>query len=198
MTAWSQESPANPPSIDPELLNLPLSHTPKEYTIAGITVTGAYYLDSTILLSISGLVIGEKAVIPGTMCLVKQFKVYGDKNYFADVRINYIKLQGDRIWIEINVKEMPRLANFKFIGPTETEAEELRSRLQLLKQAAITNNVLIQIREVVTKYYRDKGYTMSGTPQSREDVSIPNSHSLVIYVDKGGKVRGGRNSSVRK
>ena len=38
---------------------------PKEYTISSITVSGTKYLDKNTLISISGLEIGEKIIIPG-------------------------------------------------------------------------------------------------------------------------------------
>jgi hypothetical protein len=54
-----------PDSIDPALIELRDSKNPKEYIIAGITITGTKYLDEQLLLSISGLTVGEKVLIPG-------------------------------------------------------------------------------------------------------------------------------------
>src|ERR1700733_10282052 len=52
-------------SVDPELVNLATSKTPKDYTLAGIKITGPKYLDESLLLSISGLTVGDKIIIPG-------------------------------------------------------------------------------------------------------------------------------------
>jgi outer membrane protein insertion porin family len=52
-------------TVDPELLAIPTAKTPKEYVIAGITVTGNQSLDASLLTSISGLNIGDKVQIPG-------------------------------------------------------------------------------------------------------------------------------------
>jgi len=39
--------------------------SPKEYVIAGIDVQGIRYLDTQVLLQISGLSVGDKIVVPG-------------------------------------------------------------------------------------------------------------------------------------
>src|SRR5688500_14897202 len=54
-----------PTSIDPELLELSTTKVPKEYTISGIKITGTKYLDEQLLISISGITVGDKVTIPG-------------------------------------------------------------------------------------------------------------------------------------
>ena len=53
-------------SVNPELQDIFKSKFPKEYTIAGITVTGAQSFDPNLIISISGLAVGDKVQIPGT------------------------------------------------------------------------------------------------------------------------------------
>ncbi|MCG7859614.1 hypothetical protein MD537_21735, partial [Flavihumibacter sediminis] len=50
-----QPDTTRPTAIDPELEELANTKSPKEYIIAGITVTGTKYRDEALLLSISGL-----------------------------------------------------------------------------------------------------------------------------------------------
>ena len=59
---------------------------------------------------------------------------------------------GDRVWIEVNVQERPRLGNFRFVGPKKTEAEELQTKLNLVKQTIITENTRREIVEKTTKF----------------------------------------------
>src|SRR5277367_5074939 len=52
---------AHPLSVDPELVALGnQKNPPREYTIAGIKITGTKYLDESLLTSISGLTVGDK------------------------------------------------------------------------------------------------------------------------------------------
>ena len=55
-----------PVSVNPALEEIYNSKYPKEYTIAGITVTGAKAFDQNLVISISGLAVGDKIMIPGT------------------------------------------------------------------------------------------------------------------------------------
>src|SRR5689334_3418350 len=51
-----------PTSVDPNLIALENARIAKEYTIAGITLTGAHYLDTAIVLSIASIQKGDKVL----------------------------------------------------------------------------------------------------------------------------------------
>ena len=96
----------------------------------------------------------------------------------------------DRIWIEINVAERPRLGNFKFEGAKKSEVEELQGKIGLTKQVIITENMRRNIIEVTEKYYREKGFqNVKVTISEKNDPTFVNSNFITINVDKGGKVR---------
>ena len=52
-------------SVDPGLLAIQNAKVAKEYTIRSIKVTGLTTLDTAIVLSISGLQVGDKVMITG-------------------------------------------------------------------------------------------------------------------------------------
>ncbi|MES1219770.1 MAG: outer membrane protein assembly factor, partial [Bacteroidota bacterium] len=60
-----EKDTTNPTSVDPKLLEWDNPKVAKDYTIAHITVTGIKYLDSSIVLSISGLQVGDVIKHPG-------------------------------------------------------------------------------------------------------------------------------------
>src|SRR4030095_9821177 len=53
-----------PTSVDPNLMALENAKIAKEYTIAGIKLTGAHYLDTSIVLSIASIQVGDKVLYP--------------------------------------------------------------------------------------------------------------------------------------
>ncbi|HET6995703.1 MAG TPA: POTRA domain-containing protein [Chitinophagaceae bacterium] len=179
-----------PTSVDVDLLNIENSKIPKEYVIAGVNVTGIHHLDTAIVLSISGLQIGEKVLIPGSDLFAKSIQSLWRQKLFSNVQVYITRVEGDRIWIELNVAERPRLGNFKFVGIKKTEAEELQGKVGLVKQVIITENMRRNIVEVTEKYYRDKGFqNVNVTINEKPDPSYANSNFITIYVDKGGKVK---------
>jgi outer membrane protein insertion porin family len=179
-----------PTSVDVDLLNIENSKIPKEYIIAGVNVTGIHHLDTAIVLSISGLQVGDKLTIPGSDLFAKSIQNLWRQKLFSNVQVYITRVEGERIWIELNVAERPRLGNFKFVGIKKTEAEELQGKVGLVKQVIITENMRRNIVEVTEKYYRDKGFqNIKVTINEKPDPAYANSNFITIYVDKGGKVK---------
>lgn len=179
-----------PTSVDPELLNLENARVPKEYVIAGVAITGIHHLDTSIVLSIAAIQVGDKVTIPGTDVFAKCIQNLWRQKFFSNVQIYFTRLEGERLWIEIAVTERPRLGNFKFIGATKTEAEELQGKTGLTKQVIITENMRRNIIEVGTKFYRDKGFqSVRITIEEKPDPAYVNSNFLTIHIFKGDKAR---------
>ena len=186
----AQVKDTTPVSIDPELEKIVLQTSPKEYTIAGIKISGTKYLDEQLLISISGLSVGDKVMIPGGDNFSKAIFNLWKQNLFSNVRILYTKIQEQNIWIEINVQERPRLSNFSFKGIKKSEAEELTGKAGLVKGRVITENVKRNAVEAIQKYYVDKGF--KGVDIRIDEVFDPalaNSQTLTFYITKGKKVR---------
>jgi outer membrane protein insertion porin family len=77
----------HPVSVDPDLLALSNSKTPKEYILAGIKITGTKYLDESLLISISGLTVGDKVIIPGGDNFGKAINKLWNQNLFSNIDI---------------------------------------------------------------------------------------------------------------
>lgn len=189
-TAQAQDDTTKPTSVDPKLLEWETARIPKEYTIADVAIVGIKHLDTSIVLSISGLQAGDKFMHPGSDIFAKAIANMWRQKLFAGVQIYVTKIQDDRVSIEINVEERPRLGNFKFVGIKKSEAEELQGKIGLAKQTLITENMRRNINEVTTKFYRDKGFqNVRVRIEEKPDAAFANSNAMTIYVDKGKKVR---------
>jgi outer membrane protein insertion porin family len=179
-----------PTSVDPDLLAIETARVPKEYTVAGIAIVGIHHLDTAIVLSISGIQVGDKITIPGSDVFAKAITNLWRQKLFSNVQILITKVEGDKIWLEMNVSERPRLGGWKFQGIKKSEAEELQGKIGLAKQTIITENMRRNITEITTKYYQDKGFqNVSIRIDEKNDPSFANSNFITINVDKGGKVR---------
>jgi outer membrane protein insertion porin family len=189
-TVQAQDDTTKPTSVDPDLLAIETARIPKEYTIAGISITGIHHLDTSIVLSISGIQVGEKITIPGSDVFARAIQNLWRQKLFSNIQIFITKVQDDLIWLEISVSERPRLAGWKFQGTKKSEEEDLQGKIGLAKQTIITENMRRNITEVTTKYYRDKGFqNVSVRIEEKLDQTFANSNFITIYVDKAGKVR---------
>jgi len=179
-----------PASIDPDLIDITSSKVPKEFTIAGIKVSGTQHLDEQLLISISGITVGSKVTIPGGDNFSKAIINLWKQNLFANVHIYFTKLEGTNLYIEINVTERPRLSKFFFKGIKKTEQEELQTKTGLIPGRVVTENVKRSAVEAIQKYYTDKGFQSATVNiQEQKDAALPNSVNVTFFVSKGKKVR---------
>ncbi|TXJ27170.1 MAG: outer membrane protein assembly factor [Chitinophagaceae bacterium] len=179
-----------PTSVDPKILEWENARIPKEYRISSVAITGIKHLDTSIVLSISGIQAGDKFMHPGSDIFSKAIANMWRQKLFSGVQIYVTNIQDDNVAIEISVVERPRLGNFKFIGIKKSDAEELQGKIGLTKQTIITENIRRNVKEITTRFYQDKGFqNISVRIDERPDPSYANSNSMFIYVDKGKKVR---------
>lgn len=179
-------------SIDANLMNINNQTTSHKYIIAGITVTGNNYFDSSLLISVSGLSIGDHVTIPGADNISKAINKLWSQNYFSDIAVYYTKLIGDQLYLELHVVERPRLTHMYFKGIPKSQADELKSKTGLVLGHTITDNSKINAISVIKKYYDEKGFRNSHIriQQSKDSSYLSNNGAtLNIYVDKGQKVK---------
>jgi outer membrane protein insertion porin family len=179
-----------PVSINPELEGIFTSKIPKEYTIAEITVTGTRAFDANLIISISGLAVGDKVMIPGTDVFGKAIAKLWRQSLISDVEIYFTKLVGRDLSIEFAITERPRLASFKFEGIKKGERDDLEPKLGLAKDRVVTENMKLSAVEAIRKYYYGKG-NRNVDIQVREELvpTMNNAIALTFVIKKGDKVR---------
>jgi outer membrane protein insertion porin family len=183
---WAQE----PVSVNPELEGIFSSKIPKEYTIAGITVVGSKAFDANLIISISGMAIGDKVTIPGTDVFGKAIAKLWRQNLISDIEIAITRLEGKDIYIQFEITERPRLASFKFVGIKKGEKDDLEPKVALAKDRVVTENMRLSAIEAIRKYYYDKAFRNVEIELKEENVpSLNNAVAITFFIKKGKKVR---------
>jgi outer membrane protein insertion porin family len=178
-----------PTSLDPKLIEYKNAKIPKEYTIAAVNITGIRHLDTAIISSIANLQPGDKFMHPGEDIFAKSIAGLWRQKFFANVQMYVTKVEDNKVWIEINVQERPRLGNFKIVGVKKSDEDDIKTKLNLAKQTIITENTRRDIIEKITKFYTDKSYrNVKVRIEERPDSVFVNSNTMIIYVDRGDKV----------
>lgn len=192
VAASAQEVPdtTKPTSIDPKLIDWQNARIAKEYTIAAVNITGIRFLDTSIVYSIADLQPGDKFVHPGADIFGKAINNLWRQKLFSNVQIYVTKIDGDKVWLEINVQERPKLGNYKFVGIKKSEEEDILGKITLTKQTIITENTRRELTEKITKHFAEKGFrNVQVRIETKTDTAFINSDFLTIYIDKGNKVR---------
>lgn len=163
--------------------------SPKEYTIGGITVSGVKYLDNNVLVMLSGLTIGDKMKIPGDK-ISEAVKKLWDQGLFEDVQISISRIQENNIFLNIALKERPRLSKFSFNGIKKSDADNIREKIKLVKGDYITDNLIMKLKNTIGKYYTDKGFLNAEINViEKKDSATSNEESLVIDIKRSGRIK---------
>ncbi|UYZ61844.1 outer membrane protein assembly factor BamA [Hymenobacter weizhouensis] len=167
----------------------PVGAEPQRYTLGGISVSGARYLDPNTLIALTGLKIGDPITIPGEE-IGKAIRKLWDQGILGDVSVSIERTEGSRVFLDFNLKERPRLSKFEFSGISKGQADELKNKIKLIRGKVVTDALLNNTRTQVRKFYTNKGFldakvNITQTPDS----SLSNSVVLNIQVDKGEKIK---------
>lgn len=163
--------------------------SPKEYVIKGLDVQGIRYLDTQVLLQISGLNIGDKIAVPGD-AITNSIKKLWNHGLFSDVKITAVKISGDNIWLKIDLQERPRLAEVNFTGVSKSEKDDITKKVLLLKGSQVTDNQVISAKKAIKGIFLEKGFLNTDVNIiQRDDTTQTNSVILDINVDKKEKVK---------
>jgi outer membrane protein insertion porin family len=189
-TAQVKSDTTAPVSVDPQLLGIFENKNPKEYTIANIAVTGTKAFDHNLVISISGLAVGDKVQIPGTDVFNKAITKLWKQNLISNVQIFFTKLVGSDLSVEIMVEERPRLAAFEFEGVKKGEKDDLEKKVGLSRDRVVTDNMKISAIDIIKKHFAEKGY-VNVSVRIEEEVApnVPNALILTFHINKGKKIK---------
>lgn len=163
--------------------------SPKEYTIGGITVTGTQYINTSMLISISELRVGNKIEIPSDK-IKKAIENIWKQGLFEDVKIVSNRIHNDQIFLDIIVTERPRLSKYSIVGVRKGEATDLRDKLKISRGDVVTDNLVNRVSNTINSHYKNKGFSATKVNIVQEqDTSLKNFVNLKISINKGKKVR---------
>ena len=179
-----------PVSVNPVLKEIMNSKYPKSYTIADIKVKGSKSFDANLIISISGLAVGDKIQLPGTDVFSKAIAKLWKQNLVSNVQINLVNVVESDLSVEIQITERARLIDFSFEGIKKGEKEDIETKVGLSKDRVLTENMKLSAVEAIQKFYFDKGYrNVSVSVQENIVQEASNGISLVFNINKGRKVK---------
>ncbi len=162
---------------------------PREYEIGGISVTGAANIDDNIIISVSRLSIGQVILVPGE-AISNAINNLWRQDLFRHVSIGVTSIQDNIIFLDIELKERPRLTRYEFSGARRSDADNLKEKLRLTRGDVITESLLYRAESTIKDYYIEKGF-LTPTVEIRqlEDTARVNSMILEFDIDRGNRTR---------
>jgi len=170
--------------------DLPLADG-KEYIIGEINVTGTVSYNEQTVIAYTGLRPGERIYIPGDR-ISKALKKLWDLGLFSDINIYVTSIEGETANLELEIQEVPSLADVKIQGVKKKKQQELIKENKLSPGAKVTENLLTTTKNYIENTYREDGYlntkvNLNAIPV--EDTLNTNLVNLVVNIDRGERVK---------
>ncbi|GJM29337.1 MAG: outer membrane protein assembly factor BamA [Cyclobacteriaceae bacterium] len=161
---------------------------PQEYELAEIEVSGTEFLDNNALISLSGLKIGDRISIPGDDITNGLKKLYA-QGIIEDVKIFLTRVEDGKAYLNLEVKERPRLRTVQFSGINKTQQGELDDLIDPIRGKVVTDALVKNTERGVRRHFVEKGFLNTEvTVEQQQDTILRNSVSLLIDVDRKSKV----------
>ena len=163
----------------------------KTYEIADITVSGASSYEDFVLIGFSGLAKGDRIEIPGD-AITKSIRRFWKQGMFSDVKIEATKIEDGKVWLNIALKQRPRVSSVEYNGIRRSDKEDLEVKVGISRGAQMTPNLADRAKTVIKKYYAEKGYMNTDVQViQRNDTDHPGYVKVAINIDKKEKTKVG-------
>jgi len=165
------------------------SSTNIKYEIAAITITGADNYEDFVLIGFSGLAVGDVVSIPGD-AITNAVKRFWKQGLFSDVKIYASKIVDGKVWLNIALKQRPRVSEINYKGLKKGEIEDLELRVGIVKGNQITPNISDRAKKVIEKFMEEKGFlNVEANVYQRDDIKKPGHVIVDVVVDKKLKTK---------
>ena len=106
------------------------------------------------------------------------------------MKILATKIEGDQIWLEIQLKQRPRISQVNYHGIKKGEREDLEAKLGLKKGFQVTPNVMDRAKIVIQKFFDGKGFkNVDGEIEQKDDPANAGEVIVDINIDKNEKTK---------
>ncbi|MFN3760109.1 MAG: outer membrane protein assembly factor [Algoriphagus aquaeductus] len=161
---------------------------PEKFRIAEIKAVGLSTLDEVAIISLSGLKVDDRIEVPGDDIANALKKLWG-QGIIGDVKILVTKIEGEDIYLLLDLTERPRFSRVEFSGINKTQEGELRDKVNI-RGRVVRDDVLNTAKRNIEKYYLDKGFLNTEVKIIQErDTTLPNSVKLRFDVNTNSKVK---------
>lgn len=176
-------------SPDPITSLSPYPDDPKVYEILGISVEGVESDEiAAFVKQQSQLQVGQTVTVPGDPAFAEAIRSIYRTNMFSDVKISEERVVEDGLFLVIQVREEPRLANYSFEGVKKGHRDDLRKEVPLLTGARVQSSDIERAKMVIKRFFAQKGHMLAEVDVERELNESNNTVALTFNVDRGPRV----------
>ncbi len=161
----------------------------KKYILAGVNVNGKISYNQQTVVTFSGMEKGQEISVPGEE-ISNAIKKLGKLGLFSDIDFYVNKTEGDSIWLDLNIAELPKLNEVKFKGIKKGKTEALIKDNSLTKGKIVNENLITTTRNYIENKYKKDGYYKAKVfITTIPDTTEGNQVKMLVNIDKGDKLK---------
>ena len=154
--------------------------------ILGLSVEGNTSASADMILLSSGLSVGKEVTGDDIQTAIRS--LWG-MDAFSDVQILVDREVRDGVFLNIRVKEHPRLQNVEIDGNKKLKTEEIEDELNLYRSQRISPGILARARKKLKDKYKEKGYLLAEVNPTMREIEGTDLVDVVITISEGKKVQ---------
>ena len=161
----------------------------KKYILADVAVVGKISFNNQTVITFAGLQKGQEITIPGEE-ISSAIKKLGKLGLFDEISFYVNKIQNDSIYLDLNLVELPKLNEVKFVGIKKNKTEGLIKDNSLTKGKIVNENLITTTKNYIESKYKKEGfYNTKVNITTIKDTSTVNQVNMLVTIDKGDKVK---------
>ncbi len=160
-----------------------------KYILADVDVTGKISFSKQTVVTFTGLQKGQTITVPGEE-ISNAIKKLGKLGLFSDIDFYVNRVQGDSIYLDLSLNELPKLSEVKINGVNKTKREALIKDNALTKGKIVNENLLTNTKNYIENKYRKDGfYNAKVRITTTPDTTAGNQVKMLVNIDKGKKIK---------
>ncbi|MCM5664324.1 outer membrane protein assembly factor BamA [Galbibacter mesophilus] len=161
----------------------------KKYILGGIEVTGVKSFNKQTVITYTGLRTGQEITVPGEEISDVINKLWG-LNLFSDINFYKTRVEGNKIFLELNVVELPTLSDVKITGIKKKKVDDVQKDADLKKGKKVTESFITDTKNYLVNKYKKEGYLNTKVNiNTVPDTTEANAVKMVVAIDRGEKVK---------
>ncbi len=161
----------------------------KRYILAKVELTNKLSFNNQTVVTFAGLQKGQEITVPGEE-ISAAIKKLGKLGLFDEIAFYVNRIDNDSIYLDLDIKELPKLNDVKFVGVKKGKVETFIKDNGLTKGKVVNENLITTTKNYIENKYKKDGFFNTKTNINIvKDTSATNQVNMVVSVDKGDKIK---------
>ncbi|UQD55170.1 outer membrane protein assembly factor [Flavobacterium sp. K5-23] len=161
----------------------------KKYILADVNLTSKISFNDQTVITFAGLEKGQVITVPGEE-ISSAIKKLGKLGLFDQISFYINRIQNDSIYLDLDIQELPKLNEVKFVGVKKNKTEALIKDNSLIKSKIVNENLITTTKNYIENKYKKEGYYNTKVNiNTVVDTANVNHVNMLVSVDKGEKVK---------